>query len=552
MAQNNFVGLITRSYEQFVNGIIERLPTAVPEITDYSTSNPFIVLINIWGGILDYISYTLDRIAENTFLSTARRFDVAVRHAKQSDYRVKGFVPATVDVLFELDGAATADVNIPSGTEISSLKGIRFFTVSNATILTGQTNVTVGAAQLETIPSIQLGTSNGNANQTFVIPDTGIADSIISQQVGGTNWQAVDTFAYSTPTDTHYKAELNEDQEFTIVFGDGINGAIPPLGDSIDTIYGVTQGAEGNLPANEINQIIDNIPVSGGLQLSVNNPLAASGGTNADTLESLKVKIPAHRATLERAVTAQDYQDIAIQVAGVAKAGAGKVDCNKVNLYIVPIGGGIASSVLLNSVETFIDPKRIIGIDVNALSAGQLRVKVNIDLRVNENARRIETRDRVIANLIEFGDPLNQEVRGGIRIGDVYEVIENTEGVKNNEIIEFSAIPYGVPINHETQLNWNRNLTEGSTSQQNWLIQMTTATEFVVFRDNLFLGEFTVGNELIFDEIVFTITSGSYVAGMNWSFITYPFNTSIDIAEDSIPTVLAQDIFFNSITGGTA
>ena len=96
-----------------------------------------------------------------------------------------------------------------------------------------------------------------------------------------------------------------------MVFGDGIKGVIPSLGDSIAVNYAVSQGAEGNVAANTITDIISSVSVPSGFILKVTNPDRASGGANAETLEDLQRKIPIFIRTQERAVTRQDYQDVA-------------------------------------------------------------------------------------------------------------------------------------------------------------------------------------------------------------------------------------------------
>ena len=68
-----------------------------------------------------------------------------------------------------------------------------------------------------------------------------------------------------------------------------------------------------NVGRETITSIITNNPdITGGTQtiLSVSNPLPASGGTEAETIEMVRQKAPSAFRTQERAVTAGDYEDM--------------------------------------------------------------------------------------------------------------------------------------------------------------------------------------------------------------------------------------------------
>jgi Baseplate J-like protein len=104
-----------------------------------------------------------------------------------------------------------------------------------------------------------------------------------------------------------------------ILFGDGVEGATLPSGqNNIRADYRIGTGLGGNVAAGSITTLMDRpLGVSG-----VNNPLAATGGQDAQSVDDIRTNAPLSVLTLGRAVSITDYQNFARSFAGVAKAHA--------------------------------------------------------------------------------------------------------------------------------------------------------------------------------------------------------------------------------------
>ncbi len=95
----------------------------------------------------------------------------------------------------------------------------------------------------------------------------------------------------------------------TIRFGDGTFGEIPTDGAVFDVTYRVGGGAIGNVAADSITQVSTNAQKE---VIAVTNPLAATGGDDAEPLDRVGRLAPqAFRAEQFRAVLPKDYQDAA-------------------------------------------------------------------------------------------------------------------------------------------------------------------------------------------------------------------------------------------------
>ena len=102
-----------------------------------------------------------------------------------------------------------------------------------------------------------------------------------------------------------------------IQFGDGVEGATLPTGQSnIQANYRVGLGSAGNVAAGTITTLVDRpLGVSG-----VTNPLPATGGQDAQSVDDIRTNAPLSVLTLGRAVSIADYQNFAASFAGIAKA----------------------------------------------------------------------------------------------------------------------------------------------------------------------------------------------------------------------------------------
>jgi predicted phage baseplate assembly protein len=155
---------------------------------------------------------------------------------------------------------------------------------------------------------------------TFVQSPTasGRADTL-SVKADGVAWTEVPSL-YGQPATARVFTVLDGPGGKAVVyFGDNVEGATLPTGDhNIVASYRVGLGADGNVPAGAITTLVDRpLGVSG-----VVNPLPATGGQDADSVNDVRAKAPTTVLTLGRAVSIVDYQNLAASFAGIAKASA--------------------------------------------------------------------------------------------------------------------------------------------------------------------------------------------------------------------------------------
>jgi hypothetical protein len=143
------------------------------------------------------------------------------------------------------------------------------------------------------------------------------AVSTLQVWVNNLRWHEVDNFLDSVPTDRVFITQADANQNVTVQFGDGGEGARPPTGQmNIRAVYRKGTGSAGNVQGGQLSQALDRPQGLSG----VTNPDPAAGGADPDTAAAARASAPLHVLTLDRVVSLEDYQNFALAFAGIAKA----------------------------------------------------------------------------------------------------------------------------------------------------------------------------------------------------------------------------------------
>ncbi|MFA0811115.1 putative baseplate assembly protein [Microbulbifer epialgicus] len=132
------------------------------------------------------------------------------------------------------------------------------------------------------------------------------------------NWFAQPDLLQSMPESSHFVLETEVDGAAFLRFGDDRNGRRPTAGTSFTASYRVGNGRRGNVGADAISHIMTNLS---GIS-AVRNPLPASGGIDPESMESVRQAAPYAYRRQERAVTQEDYAQMAQRHRDVQRAAA--------------------------------------------------------------------------------------------------------------------------------------------------------------------------------------------------------------------------------------
>lgn len=142
--------------------------------------------------------------------------------------------------------------------------------------------------------------------------------STLEIRVDGLLWPEAPRFTAPGPGERAYTVKLDENGSATVQFGDGTHGTRLPTGGNVEARYRVGLGTAGNVGAEQISMLLSRPP---GLK-AVTNPVAASGGTDAEAGDEARRNAPLRVRTLDRIVSLRDFEDFAAAFTGIGKAQA--------------------------------------------------------------------------------------------------------------------------------------------------------------------------------------------------------------------------------------
>ena len=330
---------------------------------------------------------------------------------------------------------------------------------------------TATARHATTVYNEFLGVSDGTPGQQFkllhapVLERNAERDYLTVELSNGEveRWKEVADFGDSTENDRHYTLDSLDG---TISLGPALLqpdgkvyrfGAEPHKGALLRfQRYQYGGGVVGNVPRRALSVAKSSIPYIA----RVANWKAAVGGLDAQSLDDAKLRTPQFLRTRTRAVTADDYEFLACQVDGVARArcvapgaqpgGSDGPQPGQVSLLIVPAvddpTGPIPAEQLSRSAElrarvlAYLNERRPLGITVDVRQPQYIWVSVFATLRVPEgsdSALRDAVTHQAERELYRYLSPLAGGPRGSgwpfgrdLSVSEVYGLLQRVRGVE--------------------------------------------------------------------------------------------------------------------------
>ena len=491
---NPWVGYLDRSYKTIKSSLLNRLGKLVPEMSDHSESNVMIIVLDAIAGVTETLNYYIDNIARESFSSTARRYSSLVKLSRGVDYRIKANIAASVDIyvnFFDEDGnpgGVTADFTIPKNTRFFDETGIDFISTELITVSSGDTSVIIPCQQKTFIDNDNLGTLEGIEDETLLLPEDYVHNSI-SILINGETWVRQETLAFSLSTDKHFIVEVSTDKRAYIQFGDGINGQLAPGTFDVLADYFTTTGEDGNIDSNLINDSDFDFNIQSIDTVNINNPLSSTGGNTYESLASLRKSIPLSVRTLGGATTRQSFIDIGTLSPGVTLADVG-YECGDpyVKVFVYPDNGGIAQQALLTDVEAYFEDRIMFPLIMKAFPMGESRLIIDAEVTGLPRKKEANISSQIQTALeSKYGLPDKQALRT-IRTSDIIAEIDNQLSVDYLILNNFYIIPFLNPVDHSysveptlfTVMGYPDQVTEYEIKYSG-----STSKEFGLYKNNL-------------------------------------------------------------------
>lgn len=257
------------------------------------------------------------------------------------------------------------------------------------------------------------------------------SQNTLEVRAGGVLWQEVESLYGQEFDDQIYVTRVDDEGKMAVRFGDGKIGARLPTGrDNVVAKYRQGLGSEGNVPADSLTTLLDR-PV--GLK-RVTNSKEAEGGTDPESLQDARVSAPNTVRTFEMAISPRDYEDLARNYTGIAKARAARVFKNENEMIQLTIAGENGQRIepgspIYENLLGFLDLHRDINHPLEVIPHSDkflvLQAIIQVDPAYVEDDV-ISVAKKAVLNYFDFN---NLQLGQGIHLSDIYAVLQAVEGV---------------------------------------------------------------------------------------------------------------------------
>ena len=434
------------------DGVKDNFKTFLSQQSQFSDFNfegsSMAVLMDLLAYNTHYMAFHANMLANEMFIDTSLTRASAVSHAK-----ALGYMPSspkasntTVDVTVSNVPLSQKSLVMTAGTLFStSIDGTAYnFVTTSDNTATSDT----GIFTFSGVP-IYEGTrvrytytvDSNNLEQRFVIPAANVDTTTLITSVQASS-SDVTTEIYTLNTDyttldsttlVYFLQEI-EDGKFEVYFGDGVNGKKPIDGNIIILDYVVTSGTTADgastfTAASTIGGYSDiSVLTSGG---------SASGGGDAETVDSIKFNAPLKYAAQGRAVTPDDYKSIVPSVFTNIKS----IQCwggedndppiyGKVYIAIRPNSGTSLTTTSKNSIVTSLKKYNVASIVPEILDAEILYLVLGVTAKYNStltDKSKSDIRALVETTVESFNTNNLQKFDSVFRHSNLLNKIDNTD-----------------------------------------------------------------------------------------------------------------------------
>jgi hypothetical protein len=503
------INLDDRSFDDLVAEAQRWIVQSCPEWTDLSPGDPGMTLVEVFAHLTEVMLYRLNRVPEKNFIAFLGLIGVKLHPP----------CAAETSLRFRIRRPAAKPIVIPRGTRITTARvgagnePLVFATAEVATIEPNTTEVSVSAYHCEMVEAELVGKGTGRpglavqVRQPPIVARTRSRDNLdlvvgVEAEIGADPdvralnyegkayriWREVEDFTHLGEDRYVYVADrlagtitfapaLRMETDGQLADNPKALAEIPAVEKEVRVWYWRGGGADGNVDGETLTVMKDAVQ---GIA-EVTNPKDATGGRAAETLENALARGPQEIHSLRRAVTARDFELMAIRSTGAVdrahaftKAGLwhhalpGTVEVIMVpHLPDTAYGDGPVTQGMLEKhqddaalerVKQALDVRRPLGTKCLVSWAHYKPVQVVARIVVYREEDPIALKTRILKRLYAFLNPLPRlpDAAGwsfgeGLNAWHVYKIIGAEPGVKNIEPLRFRV--EDVPHEHVSYLS---------------------------------------------------------------------------------------------------
>ena len=296
------------------------------EFTDYDFEGAGLnVLLDILAYNTHYNAYYLNMVANESFLDSATTRDAVVSHAKTLNYVPYSVTApkATVNVTVASTTTDADTATLPRGYTFFSelVDGISYNYITTESVTISKTgtqyffeNIDIYEGQF--INFSQTYNSISNPKSVFTIPNANIDTRTLRVTVTPTSgntaaqtYNLVSDILDVTGSSLVYFLNESNDGKFKVSFGDNVIGQSLTDGAIVNMSYLITSGAVSN----RANNFTAGSTINGLATIDVSVVSPSAGGSDRESVDSIKFSTASQFATQNRLITFKDYETYILQ-----------------------------------------------------------------------------------------------------------------------------------------------------------------------------------------------------------------------------------------------
>ena len=275
---------------------------------DFEGSN-MNVLLDLLAYNTFYNNYYYNMAISEMFLDSAQERNSMISHAKELNYLPRSRRSAKAVVTFSVTATQSGNFFIiPKDTKINGKCGNTTFTFLTEKAYTAVTAMTDASSPRKFLVQDVEVFQGRLITETLDTSNTVLSNNMIDTrslyvEVNGEEYVYKTDIFGITATDKVFYLQPEEDEKYSIQFGQDKFGKQPTPGDNITAKYRINSAEE----ANGVTSMTSN-GLAGAANVSITVTTPSNGGLSAESVESIRAFAPKALQVQERAVTTRDYE----------------------------------------------------------------------------------------------------------------------------------------------------------------------------------------------------------------------------------------------------
>lgn len=423
---------------------------------DFEGSN-MNVLLDLLAYNTFYNNYYYNMAISEMFLDSAQERNSMISHAKELNYLPRSRRSAKAVVTFTITATQSGNFFIiPKDTKISGKCGNTTFTFLTEKAYTAVTAMT-NASSPRTFLAQNVEVYQGRLiTETLDTSNTILSNNMIDTrslyvEVNGEEYVYKTDIFGITATDKVFYLQPEEDEKYSLQFGQDKFGKQPTPGDNITAKYRINSAEEAN---GVTSMTSSGLPGASNVSIVVTTP--SNGGLSPETTESIRAFAPKALQVQERAVTKRDYEILLRNrfpnIEAISVYGGDEVDPPQFGKVIISVdvtGGEGAADFEIASFTDYLKDKTPLTIEPVFVPAKFLFIDTVVDVVFDPNITtksasqiRSEITNAITSystsNLADFNKTLRQS-----RLAATLDAVDNS--IISSSIFASPIIQY-VPI----------------------------------------------------------------------------------------------------------